>query len=163
LQGSTGAAALLTMSETPAMDPGPLENLARFLEDTTDAPEVLWLAAVAMLERATAEAREAKWSRFRYYPAGELRRLRRSLSEGVRLARLAVAIQEDENDRNRALDVELAEAAAEVGRARRRAQTLPAEQARLARAAARRAAREGSEEGVEDSSGDSDGAASNGD
>jgi hypothetical protein len=116
-------------------------GLAAFVERRGDrSAEVVWSAALAMLERACADARECSSSRWRWYPAGELRRLRRDVAEGLELARLAVALQEEDAEQRRELDRDLAAAAAEAGRARRRAQTLPAERARLANAEARKTA-----------------------
>lgn len=108
-------------------------GLLRFLEETTDAPEVLWFAGLAMIERAVSAAREAGYSRFRHYPAGELRRLERDTAAGFELLDLAVELQTAEDEQERELVAELQAAAAEQGRRRRRAQTLPAEQARLAK------------------------------
>jgi hypothetical protein len=59
--------------------------------------EALWVAALALLERAAVDAR-ASPGRWRAYPAGELRRLRRELVPALLLARVAVALQEEDND-----------------------------------------------------------------
>lgn len=112
--------------------------LVRYLENVDDAPEVVYLAAVAMLERAVTEAREFRPSQWRYYPRGQLRRLRRNVAQGLALARVAVNLQEAQNDAGRELDRELREQAAEAGRRRRREQTLPAEEARRENARRRR-------------------------
>lgn len=103
-----------------------------------DAAEVTWWAALSLLERAAINAREGRWGPWRFYPAGQLRRLRRDIAQALELARLAVALQEEENNAERQLDVELREHAAEAGRQRRRAGTLAAEEARLAKARQRR-------------------------
>lgn len=117
-----------------------VEGIAGFVSRRGDrAAEVVWDAALAMLERAFRDARESSESRWRWYPRGELRRLRRDVAEALELARLAVALREEEQEQSRELDEELTRTAAEAGKARRRAQTLPAERARLAKAAVRAA------------------------
>lgn len=114
-------------------------GLAGFLDRyAEDSAEVAWTAATALLERAATCAREGNFGRFRYYPAGELRRLRRDVAVALALARFAVAMQEEENEAKRDLTRELYEAAEDAGRRRRRQGTLAAEQARLANAKARR-------------------------
>jgi len=115
------------------------QGLEAFLERHGDrAAETLWWSALAILDRAVEDAAEGKWGRWRFYPAGELRRLRRDLAEGLELARLAVALQEEENESRAELDAELREAAAEAGRKRRRQGTLEAERVRLDNARRRR-------------------------
>jgi hypothetical protein len=119
---------------------GAIHGLAAFLDRRGDrAAEVLWDAALTMVVRAAADAREAHPQRWRGYPRGELRRLRRDMAEALELARLAVALREEEQDQHGDLEDELHRAAAEAGARARRAQTLPAEKARLANAAARAA------------------------
>jgi len=121
------------------MDDFVAQGLLAFLEDASDAPEVLWAAGLAMIERAVSEAKEARYGRFRHYPAGQLRRLRRDLSDGLKLSRLAVVLQEADTARGAELDAELhAAAAAAAGAARRRAQTMPAQLARLEKQRRRR-------------------------
>lgn len=66
-------------------------GLVRFLEETYEAPEVLWAAGLALIDRATEEGREARHGRFRVHPAGQLRRLRRDLAGGLRLCRFGLA------------------------------------------------------------------------
>ena len=78
------------------------DSLLEFLTEGGDAPEVLWEAALAIIERAVAEAREARFGRFRYNPAGQLRRLVEEMARGERLAGLARAMVEAENERHRA-------------------------------------------------------------
>jgi hypothetical protein len=120
-----------------AVEPPP--GMAGFLDRFGDeSAEIAWLAGLAWIDRAAAAAREGKWGRFRYYPAGELRRLRRDLAGALQLCRWAVAMQEEENEHSRELTAELHAAAEEAGRRRRRAQTLPAERARLAKQRARK-------------------------
>jgi hypothetical protein len=119
-------------------------GLLRFLEDVDDAPEVVWDAALAMVERAVSEARARSSSQWRYHAPGELRRLRRRVGAAMRLARLAAALQEAAQAHERDLDRELREQAAQAAAERRRAQTLPAERARLEKARQRR---EGGREG----------------
>jgi hypothetical protein len=105
--------------------------LLQFLEEVGDAPEVIWAAAVAVMRRALGEAEEARFGRFRHYPQGQLRRLRSDVSRALKLARLAVDMQEAETERDRELTVDLHAQAAAAGAAARRAQTLPAQLARL--------------------------------
>jgi hypothetical protein len=120
-----------------------VEGIAAFVERRGDrSAEIVWGAALEMIRQAAEEAKEGKWGRWRHYPKGELRRLRRDLAEALELAHLAVALQEEERAQHADLDRELHEAAVEAGRRRRRAQTLPAEQARLENARRRRDDRE---------------------
>lgn len=107
-------------------------NLAGFVDRyRDDLPEVLWTASLTMIDRATERTREWRW--WRAHPDAELRRLRERLAEALSLARYAAALQEAENGAEHDLERDLREHAAEVGRAARRAQTLPAERARLAK------------------------------
>lgn len=125
-----------------------LKGLAAYVERRGDrAAEVAWEASLALIVKAVDDAREGRFGRWRAYPRGELRRLRRDLAEGLELARLAVALQEEDREQTRELDGELRGLAGDAGRARRRAQTLPAERARLAKAAARSAGSAGAGEG----------------
>lgn len=118
---------------------GAVEGIVGFVERRGDrAAEVVWDAALVMVERAAVEARQGRHGRWRSHPKGELRRLRNDLAEALELARLAVHLQEEDELQTRELDLDLAAAAAAVGAARRRAQTLPAERARLSKAAERR-------------------------
>lgn len=123
-----------------AMD-GVGDSLLQYLNDLTDGPEVLWSAALAIVRSVAADGEEARWSRFRHYPQGQVRHLREGLDRALELAELAAQWQEQIDRRDADLTAELREAAAEAGRKRRRAQTLPAERARLANARARREAR----------------------
>lgn len=116
-------------------------GILAFLEDATDAPEVLWAAGVAMIRRAASEAEEGRFGRLRHYPRGELRRARRDLAQGLRLLRIAAALIEADDERDSELAEELHARAVEAGRARRRAQTMPAQVARLAKAQERAARR----------------------
>jgi hypothetical protein len=59
-------------------------------------------------------------------------------ARALELAHLAVALQEEDNEAVHELERDLREQAAEAGRRSRREMTLPAEQARLAKAARRR-------------------------
>jgi hypothetical protein len=104
-------------------------SLLAFLEDVGDAPEVLWSAGLAMLDRAVTDGRESRHARFRYHPAGQLRLVRREIAQGMRLLRLAVAMQEA--GRADELDVALRIEASAAAKRRRREQTLPAQLARL--------------------------------
>jgi hypothetical protein len=105
-----------------------------------ELPEMLWTAAMAMMERSSSGTR---WAWFRNEPAIELRRLRRELAEAMALARFAASLQ----DAHQAGELESSrparEADAEDALARRRAQTLPAVIARRARKAARDEGRDG--------------------
>jgi hypothetical protein len=103
-----------------------------------EAPEVVWLAACAWLERAAETAKEVPFSRLKWYPNGELGRLRRDMAAGLQLARFAVALQEEENEAMREMGAALHEVAAEEAKKRRREQTAPAQRARLAKAAKRK-------------------------
>jgi GNAT superfamily N-acetyltransferase len=118
-------------------------ELMQFLQEVGDAPEVIWTAALAMIQRALDDAAEARWSRFRSYPQGQLRRLNESIARGVKLGELAVALQEADSAQERGLAADLLDHAAAAAKATRRAQTKPAEIARLANADARRRERAG--------------------
>lgn len=112
--------------------------LALYFERRGDyAAEVIWDAALVMLRHAIADVEG--YGHWRSYPRGRLRKLRRGVVEAMELARLAVNIQDGINER----DLEIARDAEEQHRTaaarRRREQTMPAELARLAKAAARRA------------------------
>jgi hypothetical protein len=111
-----------------AMDDAAASLLA-FLQDVGDSPEVLWCAGLAMLDRAVADGREGRHSRFRHHPRGQLRLVRRELAQGLKLMRLAVALQEAERETE--LDVALRVEASAAAKKRRRKQTLPAQLARL--------------------------------
>lgn len=115
-----------------------VERLADLLERSRsdDLPDVLWSASLAMIERAAGRARERRW--WRSNPSGELRAFRRQMAEALALARLAAALQAADNAGEWESDAPGREAAELDGARRRRAQTLPAELARLANAAARR-------------------------
>lgn len=114
-------------------------GLAGFVDRYGDeSAEVLWWAALAWIERAAHEAREAHFGRWRYYPRGELRRLRRDLLPALMLARAAVALQEEANEHIRELDLELRAEAERIAARARREQTREAERARLEKAARRR-------------------------
>lgn len=99
----------------------------------SEAPEVIWTAALAWLERAAGDARNVASGRWRYYPRGEVRRLRDEIAGALMLARLAAALQEEENSRERQLVHELQDANEQQRRARKRAGTRAAERARLER------------------------------
>lgn len=112
-------------------DESAARTLLDFLTDVGDAPDVIWSAALAHLERALNDAKEASHGRFRHYPEGQLRKLREGTAQSMKLARLAVAMLEAEREQTRELDEELRERAEEAARAAGRAQTLPAQLARL--------------------------------
>lgn len=117
----------------------PAGGLEGFFERVGDeAAEVAWEAALAWAERSVRDARAGNFGRFRWYPSGELRRLRRDLAHALELARFAVALQEEENDVLRALTRQAREALEEAEKARRRNGTREAERVRLEKAARKR-------------------------
>jgi hypothetical protein len=65
--------------------------------------EVLWAGAIVLLRQALEDAERDDWGRWRSMPRRHLRVLRTQLAAGLELARLATAMQEDENERFRAL------------------------------------------------------------
>jgi hypothetical protein len=76
------------------------ESVARYLErlDHYDADEVaaaVWWTAISRLELAVQEARQGLDGRWRSYPRGELRRLRRNVAGAFALARFAVELDEE--------------------------------------------------------------------
>ncbi len=97
----------------------------------TEAPEAIWTAALALLEKAATDARAVSGNRWRHYPQGEIRRLRRELAGAMMLARLAAALQEEEN----LAESELVRAARDAAETQRkadgRARTAAAQRARL--------------------------------
>lgn len=116
-----------------------VDGIVAFVERRGDrGAEVIWAAVLTLVSQAADDARDVARSRWRHHPKGELRRLRSDLEEALELAELAVALQEEERVRGADLAAELQNAAVEAGKQRRRAQTLPAERARLEKAARRR-------------------------
>jgi hypothetical protein len=116
-----------------------LPDFASFVERFGDeAAEVIWLAGCAWLERSAAAARDTLDNRFRWYPKGELDRLRREIAAALQLLRFASAVQAEENDMLTALMRPIREEAAAKAKAKRRDGTLEAERVRLENAAARR-------------------------
>lgn len=107
-----------------------------------EVANVVWTAALGMLEQAAAAAREGIWGRWRTYPRGELKRLRRDVARGLALARLAVALQDEADASDRDLAEDLRRAAALTASRSGRERTLDAEYVRIAKAAARRAGAE---------------------
>lgn len=94
-------------------------------EHSGRAAEILWDAALVIARQAVDDTRATTQSRWRSFPRGELRVLRRDLARALALARLAVALQEDEHERSRDLTTVLNR---EAGLARARAgfeQRLP--------------------------------------
>src|SRR5579871_3100607 len=126
------------MSESLQMD-DVAGSLLQFLEDVGDAPEILWAAALAIVARGLREAEEARHGRFRHNPNGQVRRLRAEMARGLKLARLAAAVQEEQSVRESTLDADLVARAAAAAKELRRAQTLPAQLARLENARRRKA------------------------
>lgn len=125
-------------------DPTPaVAALTKLLELYADrAGEAAWLAGLSMLERAGIESREGIYGRWRHYPRGELRRVRREVSAALQLLRVAVALQEAENASLRALNDDLHARAQAKARKTRRHGTREAERVRLLRAQCRREGRE---------------------
>lgn len=79
-----------------------------------EAADAAWLAGVAALEKAALDARAALEFRWRSYPRGELRALRRNVKQGLALCRLAMLTAEADRERfevDRRLAEELAEQA----------------------------------------------------
>lgn len=71
-------------------------QLAPLVDDyRDDLPETLWIAALAMIDKATSRTREWYW--WRSYPNSELRRLRQRIAPALALARVAAALQEADN------------------------------------------------------------------
>jgi hypothetical protein len=104
--------------------------------------EIVWAAAIGLLEQAAGTAREGTWCRWRTYPRGELRRLRSNVSRALALARLAVALQDESDAATGDLAEDLRQAAAYAASRAGRARTLDAEYVRVAKSAARRAGAE---------------------
>ena len=96
-----------------------------------ELPEAVWQAALGAIDRATARTREWAWWKAR--PSAELARLRSQLDAALEVARLAADLQEAVNAAEWEEGAMVRELAEQAGRARRRAQTLPAERARLAK------------------------------
>lgn len=109
---------------------------ARYGDETA---EIIWAAALSMLEQAARRAGEGTWGRWRNFPSGELRRLRRDVARALALARLAVALEAEEVAAGADLAEDLRRAASRAAARAGREQTLDAEYVRLAKAAARRA------------------------
>jgi len=125
------------------MDPGTgLNFVDRFGEE---AGEALFMAGVAMLEQAVARAREGVYGRWKYFPAGEVRKLRRDVARALRLVHEAQRVQDLVNEELRELSRPIDEMLLERARAERRAGTREAERVRLIKHAARREGREATE------------------
>lgn len=113
-------------------------DLDRFFEQYDgDAAEIIWTAALGMIEKAVIEARQTSSSRWRYFPGGELRRLRDELASALSLARFAAALEEDANERERKLAAGSEAALDEELRRRRRSGTEQAERVRTGRSSRR--------------------------
>lgn len=119
------------------------ESLLAYFDAARDAPEGLWLGALAMVEQVVGRAREGRWGRWAATPQLELRRLRDDLEEALRLAELAVELQESYARRHYRIDDDLLAQARAAGASSRRDQTVPAELARRVNAEQRRREREG--------------------
>jgi hypothetical protein len=120
------------------MESGPGLNFVDRFGD--DAGEALFMAGIAMIEQAVNRAREGVYGRWRYFPGGEVRKLRQQIARGLRLVHEAQLLQDHVNDELRALTQPIDELLADRAREKRRAGTREAERVRLANAAARRAA-----------------------
>lgn len=108
-------------------DDAAAQTLLQFLQDVGDAPDVMWAAALAMLDHSLGEARQVRHSQFRFNPHGNLRRLRRDLAQAMKLARFAVALQEAEAEHTLAIElharaIQQAAQAAAIARRRKRAE-----------------------------------------
>lgn len=125
------------MSEGAAAPSREWGNLLALLAgNAEDVAEATWHSAAGALDAAAALAREGAHGRFRSHPRGELRRFRRSVAVALNLARVATAMQQDENEYWHELERPERERWEAERKAARRAQTLPAELARLAKQAA---------------------------
>lgn len=133
------AADKVNAAEAPELRELLVDALADLLDGYSgdELAEAMWQAALGVIDRALARTRD--WAWWKTYPRDEHARLTGELEEALRLAGFAAEFQAARNlavaDESR-LVRDLAEQAAA---ARRRAQTLPAERARLARAAERAA------------------------
>lgn len=78
------------------------------------------MAGIAMLEQAAVRAREGVWGRWKHYPRGEVRRLRRDVARALRLIHEAVLLQEQVSEELRDLTRDLTDIAVEAGRKPRR-------------------------------------------
>lgn len=127
------------------MSPRRVDGLETFLDRFgTEAPEVIWTAALAWLERAAHDARNVASSRWRHYPDGEIRRLRGEIAGALMLARLAGALQEEENTRERELVREMRRSAEEQRRQTKLEGTTEATRTNVRTAAKKRRAAGGS-------------------
>jgi hypothetical protein len=127
----SGGAATSAAGEESRVEVGPgLQFVERFGDD---AGEALWYAGLALLDQAVKRGQEGAYGRFRHFPGGELRRLRKDLARGLSMCRESCTLQDLVNGELRELTRDLDEQAQEAGRRRRREQTWPAEQARLER------------------------------
>jgi hypothetical protein len=116
------------------------DELARFGALYGDeTAEIVWAASLTMLEQAAKRAGEGTWGRWRNFPRGELRRLRRDVARALELARLAVALEAEADAAGADLAEELHRAARAAAARAGRERTLDAEYVRVAKAAARRA------------------------
>lgn len=76
-------------------------ELDRLFERHTadDVADAALLVGIAMVERACARSREALEFRWRSYPRGELRALRRGVREGLEVCRFATLLSEADRER----------------------------------------------------------------
>lgn len=104
-----------------------------------ETAEIVWAAALTMLEQAAQRAGEGTWGRWRNFPRGELRHLRTDVARALSLARLAVALEAEASSAGADMAEELHRAARAAAARAGRERTLDAEYVRLALGAARRA------------------------
>lgn len=100
-----------------------LPQLEQLLErhDVDDVADAALLAGLALIERQVGRTREAVEFRWRSYPRGELRALRRGMRLGLELCRFAVALAEAEREHfERGLHHELHQRAQRAARRRPR-------------------------------------------
>ena len=110
------------------------ERVAAFLAAAaTDNGDALWSAAAGLLELAAQRARDSLHGRLHSSPRGELRRFEETVGRALEAARLGVELHEADRDDWHDATRELRERAQDAARAVRRQQTMPAQQARLAR------------------------------
>lgn len=99
-------------------------ELDRLLEhNADDVADATLLVGLALIEKACADARAALEFRWRSYPRGELRALRRGLRAGLRMCTAAMLVSEAEREQfeqDRRLADELAAAARQAANGRRK-------------------------------------------
>jgi hypothetical protein len=81
-----------------------------------EAGEALFNAGLAMIDQAVGRAREGVWGRWRFYPRGEVRKLRRDIARALRMIRQAQLLQEQISSELRDLTYDLTDRARAAGR-----------------------------------------------